>query len=155
MKKKCNLCFNLYQPSGRRQLYCNKCRKIKKRIWNRKYEEKNKFKIKLRRKKQDREPLAKARYQRYRNTKKYREYSRNRYHSQKENKKKARYYVSNGVRDGKLIRPSNCEKCGIEDWGEKRSVIEAHHYLGYEKSNWLKVQWLCTDCHKLAEKGGL
>ena len=26
--------------------------------------------------------------------------------------------------------------------------IEAHHYLGYEKENWLKVKWLCIKHHR-------
>ena len=94
---------------------------------------------------------ARARYARYRAKPEYKLYSRNRYHLMDENKRKARYYVSNAVRDGRLIRAKNCSKCRIKDWGIKRSMIEANHYLGYEPGNWFKIEWICTNCHKLAD----
>ena len=40
-----------------------------------------------------------------------------------------------------LIKKLPCETCG-----NKKSV--AHHFKGYEKSNWLVVQWLCTSHHR-------
>lgn len=119
--------------------YCAKCFKLHQRELHRLY---------------DRGEVAKARYKRYRNTDKYRTYATNRYHEQAENIRKARYYISNAIRDGRLKRPKKCAECGIDDWGKKRSMIEAHHYLGYEKVNWLKIKWLCTNCHKLADKKG-
>lgn len=103
------------------------------------------------RRRYDRSEIGKAKYARYRATKKYKEYSAKRYAEMPINKKKARYYIHNAVRDGKLIKPKNCKKCGIKDWGEKRSMIEAHHYKGYEPEFWLVVEWLCTNCHKEAD----
>lgn len=32
----------------------------------------------------------------------------------------------------------------------KSEKTDAHHYLGYEKENWLNVQWLCRKHHALA-----
>jgi len=100
------------------------------------------------RKRYDRSEAGKAKYKRYRNTEPYRNKSRERYYLTDENIRKAHYTVSNAVRDGRLIRSEYCEKCGIKDWGIKRSMIEAHHHLGYLPENWLRVQWLCTTCHK-------
>lgn len=47
--------------------------------------------------------------------------------------------VSNAIRDGKLIRASNCESCRAE------LFTEAHH-CDYNKP--LEVLWLCDRCHK-------
>lgn len=99
----------------------------------------------------DRSELGKAKYARYRAKPEYKEYSKKRYATMDVNKKKARYYVHNAVRSGRLVRPKNCENCGIKDWGIKRSMIEANHYKGYQPKFWLVVQWLCTNCHKEAD----
>lgn len=100
----------------------------------------------------DRSELGKAKYRRFHLTEKYRTYARERYKNTDEHIRKARYYLRNAIRDGRLIKLNRCEICGIKDWGIKRSMIEAHHYLGYEEKNWLKVQWLCVPCHKNAEE---
>lgn len=100
------------------------------------------------RKKYDRSPVGKAKYARYRATDSYRKYIREYWHKLPINVRKARYYIHNAIRDGKIKRSEYCEKCGTKDWGIKRSMIEAHHYKGYEPQNWLSVQWLCTNCHR-------
>lgn len=51
--------------------------------------------------------------------------------------------VANAKRKGILI-VQPCEVCGTV----KR--IHAHHYLGYARENWLKVQWLCPSHHQQA-----
>ena len=38
------------------------------------------------------------------------------------------------------IKKQPCEVCGSEK-------VEAHHYLGYDKENQLKVRWLCRKHH--------
>ncbi len=51
--------------------------------------------------------------------------------------------VKNAIRNGKLIRPNNCETCGIE--------CKPHgHHADYLKM--LKVNWLCDKCHKAWHK---
>ena len=55
-------------------------------------------------------------------------------------KTKARNAVHNAVRDGRLIKPPHCSRCGIR--GVK---IEGHHE-DYSKP--LEVRWLCTLCHR-------
>jgi hypothetical protein len=106
---------------------------------------------KILRQKRDRNEVSKLRYKRYRNTDKYREYARNRYHTMPEDKKKARYLVTNAIRDGLLVRANNCQLCGVPDSGVDRSTLEAHHYLGYDKENVYKIIWLCVSCHKQAD----
>lgn len=91
-------------------------------------------------------PQRKKTYQKFRSTEKYREYARNRYHKMSEQKKKARYFVTNAIRDGKIIRPEICERC------KNKGRIEAHHHKGYSIRHWLDIQWLCTPCHKLIER---
>ena len=56
-------------------------------------------------------------------------------------KMKARFAVRNAVRRKALIKPTKCSKCG------KVGVIQAHHYNGYEKENYLKIKWICVSCH--------
>lgn len=53
----------------------------------------------------------------------------------------ARYAVKMAVDAGMLTRPNNCSKC------RRRAKVHGHHYKGYDKSNWLKVKWLCARCH--------
>lgn len=102
----------------------------------------------------DRKQISKERYKRYRATGKYKIRARKRYYEKPENQRRAHYAITNAVRDGRLKRPSKCENCGVNDWGIKRSMIEAHHHLGYDKKNWLKVKWLCTTCHKKVDRKG-
>lgn len=55
--------------------------------------------------------------------------------------------VSYAVKKGQLIKPDRCEKCGRDG-----IVIQAHHYLGYEKKHHLHVRWLCELCHLRAHE---
>jgi hypothetical protein len=58
-------------------------------------------------------------------------------------KRKAQWDVNNAIRDGRLIKPTNCESCsGI-------GKIEGHHD-DYSLS--LLVRWLCDPCHKKHHK---
>ena len=67
---------------------------------------------------------------RFKSTKNYRNENPVRY--------KANTAVGNAIRDGRLIRPSNCEKCGIH-------CKPQGHHDDYSKK--LDVRWLCVDCH--------
>ena len=58
-------------------------------------------------------------------------------------REKAKTAASNAERDGKLVRPSLCEGCGLP----KR--LEKHHH-DYSKP--LLVVWLCKPCHAIADK---
>lgn len=56
-------------------------------------------------------------------------------------KRKAQYTLSSAVRDGKLVRPDECEHClksGVR--------IQGHHW-SYLPEHRLDVVWLCTGCH--------
>lgn len=148
-EKACKACNEMYLALSGVSLYCKTCKRKKKKEWIKKF--KTSPKGILSRKKYDRSEIGKAKYARYRATKKYKTYSSVRYRTMTESIKKARYSVHNAVRDGRLKRPRYCERCLVQDWGIKRTMIEAHHYKGYEPEHWLTVQWLCTNCHKEAD----
>lgn len=66
-------------------------------------------------------------------------------------KYKAQCKVNNSLRDGKITRPENCERCG------KSCKPQGHHW-SYEEDYWLDVEWLCVTCHadehkRLREEG--
>lgn len=48
--------------------------------------------------------------------------------------------VEKAIREGVLVRPKNCSRCGWED------EIEGHH-PSYEPDKRLDVIWLCQGCH--------
>lgn len=55
-------------------------------------------------------------------------------------RKAANQAISNGIRDGKVLRPDCCEYCG------KICKPNAHH-SSYAEDMKLCVTWLCTSCH--------
>jgi len=59
----------------------------------------------------------------------------------------AQKYLNNAIRDGRFERKYECEDCGTTE-----RKIEGHHHMGYERENWLNVQWLCVNCHKKAHR---
>ncbi len=56
----------------------------------------------------------------------------------KDEKRKARYLLNGAVSRGKIIKPTNCSKCG------KIRKVTAHH-PDYSKP--YEVTWLCYECH--------
>lgn len=59
---------------------------------------------------------------------------------------KARMKIVTARRNGSLVKPQSCSKCG------NGGRIEGHHYLGYDEKHQLDVEWLCVRCHKDAHK---
>lgn len=57
---------------------------------------------------------------------------------------KAKVYVSRAVASGKLVKPFDCQRCG-----DNKRRLECHHGLGYDRANWLCVEWICRPCHAL------
>ena len=49
--------------------------------------------------------------------------------------------MSRALGYGYLTKPDSCQRCRLP----KR--LEAHHYMGYARENWLVVEWLCRPCH--------
>lgn len=63
----------------------------------------------------------------------------------------ARLAVRNAVDAGDLIRPLQCRRCAESPAPRRdgRSRIQAHH-SDYSKP--LQVEWLCPNCHEIADK---
>jgi hypothetical protein len=59
-------------------------------------------------------------------------------------KNRARNRISAALRDGKIVKPTACSRCGIV------GRVEAHHH-DYRKP--FDVQWLCFRCHRSVEHG--
>lgn len=68
-----------------------------------------------------------------------REYCRN-YRYEFPMKYAAHTFLSNAVRDGRILKPDNCEECGNE-----HAHIHGHHD---DYAFPLYVRWLCPPCHK-------
>jgi len=63
-------------------------------------------------------------------------------------KNKARESVKAALANGLLVRPDKCVVCNEKDLRLKdgRSALRADHYLGYDKTNYLNVKFICTSC---------
>ena len=81
---------------------------------------------------------GKDRDSRYNSSKKHKD-ACYRYWAKRPLAQKANYSITNAVRDGRIIKPDNCESCG------KKCNPEGHHDDYSEPMN---VRWLCTKCHK-------
>jgi hypothetical protein len=55
--------------------------------------------------------------------------------------------VRTAIKNGVIIRPDKCERCGsLEKLGsDGRSTIQAHHH-DYNKP--LDIEWICAKCHR-------
>ena len=63
-----------------------------------------------------------------------------------QNIRRAGHAVEAALQRGRLRKPSTCECCGM------KRKLEAHHHRGYERENWLNVEWLCNPCHAARHK---
>lgn len=126
---------------------------------NKKYARSEKGKATIKR--SNNSPKAKERYARYRQTEGYRLAQERRREKERaahfpralEARRKLRAErpemdrawnaVLYAIRDGVLIRPDTCQRCG------KGGRIHAHHHLGYAEEHWLDVAWLCSSCHRV------
>lgn len=70
-----------------------------------------------------------------------------RYRQRYPEKNRAKAAVNRAVKQGQLVRPTQCEDCGWESEPAKdgRAAIHAHHD-DYSKP--LDVAWLCIRCHR-------
>ncbi|URC22853.1 hypothetical protein KASHIRA_02790 [Serratia phage vB_SmaM-Kashira] len=67
------------------------------------------------------------------------------YRQRNPEKYRAHTAVGNAVRDGTLIKPTNCERCG------SGGRITGHHH-SYAEEFHLDVLWLCYPCHSAEHK---
>ncbi len=94
---------------------------------NREYHDRNRDKIRAR----SREKYAASKAEYYRRT----------YKANKTPKGKARKFVHNAVRAGRITKPGICARCRA---AEPPHRIHAHH-ADYSKPR--EVEWLCSVCH--------
>ena len=60
-------------------------------------------------------------------------------------KQPARVAVYRAIKNGKLVRPMECQQCG------EKCKPDGHHHNGYDKAHYLDVVWLCRKCHTFTE----
>lgn len=67
---------------------------------------------------------------------------------------RAWYAVKKAIQRGIMVRPETCERCGRSPGLNRRgrSLLEAHHFRGYDRDHHLDVQFLCPPCHKQADQ---
>lgn len=56
--------------------------------------------------------------------------------------------VRRAIDTGTIQKPTNCLDC------LKAKRLQAHHYISYEKENWLRVVFLCSACHGVRHRLG-
>ena len=123
---------------------CKECRKAKVRE-NRKA--KADYYRKYDRERYHNDPRKKEAMERYQASEKGREkasQAKKRYQEKNPDKRAAHVILGNAVRDGRVIKPESCERCGTES-----ARIHGHHH-DYAKP--LDVEWLCPQCHMEAHK---
>lgn len=54
-------------------------------------------------------------------------------------KRVAQVALNNAIRDGRVVKPSACQKCG------QVRKLQAHHH---DYTTPLEVDWLCIPCHR-------
>lgn len=122
----------------------NKCKECTKKDVRENRKKKLEYYREYDRKRSDRPDrvLARAQYQeRMKNDENFALKTRERIVLWKNNnkiKRAAHVLIGNKIRDGSIVNPHKCEKCG------STGSIDAHHENYYKP---LDVVWLCKDCH--------
>lgn len=90
------------------------------------------------------DPKVKERHKKYQATdagKSAMRRAREKWLNEKPEARAAHIILGNAVRDGRVIKPATCTKCGCMP---KRRNLHAHHH-DYTKP--VDVNWLCSQCH--------
>lgn len=140
---KCNIekpFTEYYKHKAMNDGYLNKCKECTKKDANkhrdeniemvRAYDRNRPNKADRIKKQSDYHRTEKGKDVRFKSTKNYRDANPARY--------KANTAVGNAIRDGRLSRPSTCDKCGAD-------CKPQGHHDDYSKP--LSIRWLCVDCH--------
>lgn len=119
--------------NGKRVPFCKPCKKAE----THKHYRKNADKVKERINAQRKTPEGKA------TTAKVAKRAYERYPEKNIARDRLRYAVKKGK-----VEKKPCQECGA-------NKTEAHHYKGYDESNWYNVIWLCRDHHRDIHKFSL
>lgn len=69
-------------------------------------------------------------------------------------RRRARFHVKSRILDAGL-KPSRCERCGLDEWQGEPIPLELHHVNGDHLDNRLEsLQLLCPNCHSQTENFG-
>ena len=149
--KQCSKCLKtkplsgFYRASKAKDGHQSRCKECAN-IYHKKYQEKNKDRIKELNRERPRPPMKKAALE-YINSVKYSHIKRKayvEYHKRNPSIRWAYNQLSYAVKMGRITKPEECSKCGSDD------RIQAHYNNYAEPSD---VTWLCLDCHvKLRRK---
>jgi len=153
MEKKCKGCGEVkefsafYKLKGNSDGLSGKCKEcIKARVRENRALRVDQYREYDRKRFQE-DPRVKERHLRYQKTdagKKSMNKSKKKWIENNKEKRKTHHAVNNAVRDGKLIKPKDCQVCG-----KIENRIHGHHE-NYD--NPLDVIWVCSKCHTVLHK---
>lgn len=148
--KQCNLCGELkyasefYAHKQSKDGLQGKCKECAKSVSKRNRVEKADYYKKYDAWRFKNDPRVKSRHKRYLGTEKGIDSMRKSQYlwiNNNPDKRAAHVILGNAVRDGRILKPDHCSKCG--EFQPSRN-IHAHHN-DYSKP--LDVVWLCVQCH--------
>ena len=142
--KVCVECGDYYVPTNGRQLYCEKCREVRKRKTQAEYRDRNREKLRI----TSREWYKNNKERSYQIKKKWREKNRSHdnklnvelYYKHHEAKKEAARFRAEAR---KIKTKINCDECG------SKTKLQIHHKdKNYKNNNLNNLAVLCFKCHR-------
>lgn len=141
MTSKCKVCGATEDSAPFYKGVTSRCCECHKTLVKKNREEKRDYYIAYHKKRYRENPIVRQRLDAYAKTEKgmeSRAKARAKWLRNNPVKRAAHVILGNAVRDGRIFKPKQCQKCGVG------GRIHGHHH-DYAKP--LEVTWLCAPCH--------